>query len=559
MERRAGRDRRSVRSADQRRLREIIERMADGLVIVDLEGVIRFANPAAERLFGRASSVLEGSLIGFPVVVDETAEIELVRPGGDAVSAELRVVDIDWEGAQTQLISIRDITDRKRAEEKSAQLGAERIARAEAEAASRAKSEFLAMMSHELRTPLNAVIGYADLLDLGMGGQLTAEQRQQVSRIAASGKHLLGLVNELLDLSKVEAGRLILQIGVASVGHIVDAALALVQPAAEARGIDLGGQCFGDGNAQFEGDEDRVRQILVNLLNNAVKFTEPGGSVSVLCGTADRPDLGARLTSGAWVYLRVTDTGLGIPSNRLGSIFDPFVQVERGHTRPADGAGLGLTISRRLARLMKGDLTVESVAGRGSTFTLWLPMAGDLAPTAVQRAESAEAAARFNGIAEIGGALGCEIEPLLTVFVGRLRHDSLFPRAHAIAFAQLADHVGTYVADVASILVAVEETEGQPSGLLADGADIQRLVAERHGAQRARLGWTEEALRQEWRILHEEIERAIHRRIHGVNEVALAEALGIIDRLLEQSREFSCRVLTRTLRENAAKPSELDR
>src|SRR5690349_13313614 len=492
-ERRSGTDRRRNRTEEPRRLRAIVERLADGILVVDGEGVIRFANPAAVLLFGRTQAQLVGTELGFPVVAGETAEVDVVRPGGETVTAELRIVDTEWaeEGAAARLVSLRDVTDRKRAEERAAQLEGERIARAEAEAASQAKSEFLAMMSHELRTPLNAVIGYAELLDLGIAGGLNSEQRHQISRILASGRHLLGLVNEVLDLAKVEAGRLSLHTGLAHAGQTVDGALALVQPVAESRGIIISVHHADESEATYDGDEDRVRQILVNLLNNAVKFTDPGGSVRVECGLIDTSDPEARLMGGPWVYWRVTDTGIGIAPAQLAEIFDPFVQVERGHTRQSEGSGLGLTISRRLARLMQGDLTVRSAIGRGSTFTLWLPaVSGAAREAARRRAESLGQAPRLQGLAETGEALMRELEPILNSYVARLRSEPLMPAAQSLRFSQLADHIGTYVANIGGVLVAVEEARGQPSALVADGSEIQRLVAERHGAQRARLGWT---------------------------------------------------------------------
>ncbi|PYP68518.1 MAG: hypothetical protein DMD26_01780 [Gemmatimonadetes bacterium] len=203
-------------------------------------------------------------------------------------------MDVGWAGAPALLVSLRDITHRKRAAERERQLERERAARAEAEASSQAKSEFLAMMSHELRTPLNAVIGYAELLDLGVAGALTNEQRHQLSRIRTSGRHLLGLVNEVLDLAKIEAGRLSVSIGVARTREAADAALSLVQTHADEKGIRFAANCLGDGDACYVGDEDRVRQILINLLSNAVKFTERGGQVALECGTTKRPERAQR-------------------------------------------------------------------------------------------------------------------------------------------------------------------------------------------------------------------------------------------------------------------------
>jgi len=534
----------------QTNLRTIVERMVDGIVVATLEGVIRFANPAAEQLFGRSSQELVGSQIGFPAVAGERAEIEVVQAGGTPISAELRVVDIDWEGEPARLVMLRDITLRKRAEEHAAQLEQERIARAEAEAASHAKSDFLAMMSHELRTPLNAVIGYSELLDLDIAGPLNDDQRRHISRIRECGKHLLSLVNEVLDLAKIEAGRLSLQSGVGRLGTIADAAASLVQASADARGISLitrppsgaGGGLF------FRGDEDRARQILINLVNNALKFTPVGGTVSVDCGEAEMPPAEARVTvEGSWVFIRVSDTGIGIPADQIPHIFEPFTQVVRGHTRPRDGSGLGLTISRRLARMMRGDLTVRSEPGKGSVFTLWLPAAG--AETAAPPSESRDGANRLQGVAEVGEILIREAGPLLSAFVARIRAENLAEAAIRLRYSQLADHIATYIGDLGTVLVAVEEARGQPSGLLADGTEIQRLLAERHGAQRARLGWTADDLRREWELLDDEIERTLRRCATGVPARTIEEALTIIHRFNGHAEELSRRALTREARE----------
>jgi signal transduction histidine kinase len=544
-EQHSGTDHLGTRTEEPRRLRAIVERLADGILIVDGEGIIRFANPAAEQLFGRDQSQLLGTELGFPVVAGENAEIEVVRPGGETITAELRIVDAEWgaEGDVARLVSLRDVTDRKQAAERERQLERERAGRAEAEAASQAKSEFLAMMSHELRTPLNAVIGYAELLDLGIAGPLTGDQRHQLSRIRTSGRHLLGLVNEVLDLAKIEAGRLSVNLGVARAGDVADAALSLVQPRADEKGIQFVGQCSGDRDAVFEGDEDRVRQILVNLLSNAVKFTEPGGQVALECGSADAPDSDARVHGQRrWVYLRVRDTGIGINVDQLPRIFDPFVQGETGHTRSNDGSGLGLTISRRLARLMGGDVTVRSTPGDGSAFTLWLPAA--LEGAAQPRSSwpvRAEDTRRLQGLADVGELLLRELETIVESHIVRLRDENAVPGAKTLNFSQLVDHCPSYLADLAGMLVAIEETAGQPSGLMGDGSDIQRLVAERHGAQRSRLGWTVDDVRGEYTLLRQEVARVIRRRAGAIPDAAIDEGLIILGRLLDQGEEASIR------------------
>ena len=194
------------------KLRPIIESLADGIVIVDGRGDIRFANPAAARLFNRPAADLIGTAFGTPLVAGETTEMEIVRRGGgDIVYAELRVVETDWEGETVELVSLREITDRKHAEERARQLAAEREARLEAEGASQAKSDFLAIMSHELRTPLNAILGYSELMELGISGEMSDSMRKQVGRIRISAKHLLGLAfsvggdQHLIEVLAVEA------------------------------------------------------------------------------------------------------------------------------------------------------------------------------------------------------------------------------------------------------------------------------------------------------------------------------------------------------------------
>ena len=540
---------------DEAGLQKIVGSIPDAVIIVSAQERITFANPAAEALFGRSLLDLMGLELGLPAVASSKTEMDVVRPGGRTVTAEVRFVDVEWNGEPARIVSLRDVTDRKRAEERAKQLERERRARAEAEAASRAKSEFLATMSHELRTPLNAIIGYSELLDLGIGGELSEQQREQIGRISNSGRHLLSLVNEVLDLAKVEAGRLSVEAGPARLDEAVRSALNLVQGPAAARDVALDGWDCGE-NLAFDGDPHRVRQILVNLLSNAVKFTPPGGSVTVSCQTVDEPDDAARLSGkGPWVVVHVADTGIGIPRGRISSIFDPFVQVETGRTRTNDGSGLGLTISRRLARLMGGDLTVRSEPGIGSTFSLWLNEAVSAQrEPATWDGESPDAASRLAGFTDVAANILRELPSLCNAFIDRLRAEAIIPSTESLRNAQLADHLVCYVADVATMLRALEEAKGQPFKFVTDSVELHDYIATKHGKDRARLGCTVDIVRREWKIVREETERVIQRAAGMMPRSNVAEAMITIDRFLERGEDASVQSLVRALAA-AAEPS----
>ena len=264
-------------------------------------------------------------------------------------------------------IAAADLSERMRAEaERERLLVAAERARRDAEEANRAKSQFLATMSHELRTPLNAIGGYAELLLMGVRGDLAPGQREDVERMRRSGQHLLSLINDILNFAKLEAGQVEFHVGRTPVARLLEGLEDLVGPQVAAKRLRFD-VSPGDPSLAALADGEKVRQVLLNLLINAIKFTDPGGVVSLACDADD-----------AWVRIRVRDTGRGIAPAHLGRIFDPFVQVDRHLTAVSQqGVGLGLAISRDLARGMGGELVAASVAGEGSTFTLTLPRARD--------------------------------------------------------------------------------------------------------------------------------------------------------------------------------------
>jgi signal transduction histidine kinase len=243
-------------------------------------------------------------------------------------------------------------------------LYAEQAARAEAEAANSSKSAFLASMSHELRTPLNGITGYLDLLEMEIYGGVSDEQRRALTRVRQNAQYLLSLINDVLNFAKLEAGRIEYDIRDVVVAGCIAEVLPVIETQLRAKGIACNVDVLPD--VVVRADPEKLRQILLNLLSNAVKFTNPGGRVTV--DTATRNGAAREL-----VFIRISDTGVGIPRERQDVIFAPFVQVHRSLTNPTQGTGLGLAISRDLARAMGGDLRVRSLDGCGSTFTLSLP------------------------------------------------------------------------------------------------------------------------------------------------------------------------------------------
>ena len=246
-----------------------------------------------------------------------------------------------------------------------------REAQAAAEKANRSKSEFLAVMSHELRTPLNAIRGYAEILDMNIAGPLTESQRDHLRKIQRSEAHLLGLIDDLLNYTQIETGRLSYAMRDIRLGSIVDQALVLTQPRAKAKNVSVESAIAEDSEIMVVGDHDKLVQIVVNLVSNAIKFSRPGSAVAIACAACNGDSIRN-------VALEVRDTGRGIPPDQLDHIFEPFFQVDKGLTRNNDGVGLGLAISLTLARAMSCEISAVSAPGEGSVFTLTIPSGSSL-------------------------------------------------------------------------------------------------------------------------------------------------------------------------------------
>ena len=359
-------------SEEQTRL--LFEESPDAVILFDDEGRMTRMNRAFEHLTGYRAEQLIGHTMDDVGLVSIDGETNIVNPSplyNQLTTTDFRLTDVHGSirnvgarmfgltigGYQYYLSTMRDITTEKKVEETLRQANAE-LARA-----GRTKDEFLANMSHELRTPLNAILALSESLQEEIAGPLNERQMISLSHIEASGRHLLSLINDILDLSKVEAGRLELQLDTIAVADVCQSSLMFVKEMALKKTIKVALH-LNDPMAEMEVDARRLKQMLVNLLNNAVKFTPANGHV--------RLEVTTNATEGVICFL-VYDTGIGITPDDLSRLFQPFQQLDAGLSRSHEGTGLGLALVRRLAELHGGSVTVESTYNKGSCFTITLP------------------------------------------------------------------------------------------------------------------------------------------------------------------------------------------
>ena len=360
-------------------LRAVVDTAVDGIITINEHGIILSANPATETIFDHKVKDLIGQNVrmlmptpyfeehdgylesflrtGQRKIIGIGREVQGLRKDGEVFPLDLAVSETHTVEGRIFTGIVRDISERKRAEGLA-------LAKEFAEKANAAKSEFLSRMSHELRTPLNGVIGFAEFLIDGKPGRLNEKQIEYMGDILNSGKHLLQLINDVLDIAKVEAGKMDLNPEVIDLKNTVDEVCAVIGPMAEKKSIKLT-RSVSDQIGIVVADHQKLKQVLYNLLSNAVKFTEDRGSVVV-----------SAVPSGPVKFaIHVKDSGIGIREQDMGQLFKEFEQLDTGTSRKFDGSGLGLALTQKIVEFQGGTITVESTVGQGSTFTVILPKA----------------------------------------------------------------------------------------------------------------------------------------------------------------------------------------
>ena len=431
-------------------LSAVVSSLVDGLIMIDMRGTVQSFNPAAERIFGYPAEEVIGRNVnmlmpepyhsghdaylqhfhdtGEKKVIGIGREVQGQRKNGSIFPMDLAVAEALLDNSPAFVGTIRDITERKEAEL------ALQDAKEKAEEANQAKSDFLSSMSHELRTPMNAILGFAQLLEDNPDEPLSEEQEECVRHILKGGNHLLTLINEVLDMARIEAGRVTVSIEAVPPRPLFDSCLEMIGSMAEKRGVSIHDLTIGREPPVVMADYTRFKQVLLNLLSNAIKYNRKDGEIWLDC----------QLEAAGTVRISVRDSGLGIPDEKIAQVFTPFNRLgAEGST--IEGTGIGLTIAQQLMELMDGQIGFDSVVGEGSTFWLALPLADMDAHHAAVHA----AAAKDKSLTEVGTRkskhktlLYVEDNPanmtLMQHIIGRMAHIELLTAHNAELGLELA-------------------------------------------------------------------------------------------------------------------------
>ena len=343
-------------SASEANLRNIIEKNGDGILVVNYDGIVRFVNPAAEILFGSAAESLLGQSFGFPIEIGKTADLVILRDGGEIRTAEMNAVETTWEGEHSYLASLRDVTEQKRISKELEQIRQQQL---------RLKDEFLSHVSHELRSPLTAIHQFVTILLDGLAGDLNSEQREYTEIALKNVYQLRAMISDLLEITRAETGKLTIEPQCVSIAKVVDETCSTLQKNAAVKGIVLTTDV--PNNLPFaDADPVRIKQILVNLIDNGIKFTPENGTIFVRARTFDQDP--------NFLCISVIDNGCGISPEDTEKIFDRLYQKEDRISGSRKGLGLGLYICRELVLRHGGKIWVESEIGEGSTFFFTFPV-----------------------------------------------------------------------------------------------------------------------------------------------------------------------------------------
>ncbi|MDY7034481.1 MAG: ATP-binding protein, partial [Thermodesulfobacteriota bacterium] len=347
--------------ASRKSFHSIVQKSTEGILVMSTDGTVLFCNSTAETLFGRKRDELIGQPLGLPLLNKEITEIQIVRKNGENGIGELCLVETEWKGECAILAMIHDITERKQAEETLME-------------SNMMKSEFVSIASHEMRTPMTSIKNAVDIILKKKAGEITVEQDRFLSMAKRNIDRLADLINELLDISRIESGKIDLNYNQVDLRESIENVKSTFQPLAQAKAITL--ETINDPSLPvIQVDPSRIEQVIINIVANAVKFTPDNGIITIKANHMNKTADDTREGVSKLVEVSVADTGIGIPKERIKYVFDKFFQVENSLSRHQNkGTGLGLAIAKGIVEAHSGRIWVESEMGKGSTFTFTLPV-----------------------------------------------------------------------------------------------------------------------------------------------------------------------------------------